>query len=360
MSKTNYCLNGKPVIDQVILYRKHHKEEDFLPILFYYDNYKDLWYAQLEDYMDRSTFDSEFDFKLIHAINSYSPSHAEMYAETKGLSQLGNFNRWFYKILMNWKSNVKTSAYRMKKRPSVTCPVCGRKVGRIDEEHLKHWKSKSDLPKYMSWKGVVYEVFSKPGVWAVSWGSRTPTKIKDLASGDSKRHADEKRRVRWPWRLKDGSRGVLCPFTKKIVPELNEEYIRSLPDEFSRFAERLTWDEFVSRHPTALIQSETYSIDRSSADGNSSFSETLVDNSKNDVPNYEDIKAGKVSNNYEHTFRTIDQCVKDGTDRDILKLIASGHSADDICVAIGIDKKEVKKRMRSIRDCKELEQLLCK
>lgn len=360
MSKVNYCLNGRPVIDQVILYRKNHKEEDFLPILLYYDNYKDVWFAQLEDYMDRSTFDSEFDFKLIHAINSYNPQHAETNADQKGLSRLGNFNRWFYKILTNWKSNVKTSAFRLKKRPPVTCPVCGRKVGRIDADHLNHWKGKSDLPKLMSWKGMIYEVMTKPAVYAVTWGDKTAAKWRDLRAGETKEYAAEKRRVRWPWRLRDGSRGVLCPFTKRIVPEINEDYIRSLPDKHARYAEHLTWEQFISRHPSSLIQSELYSLDHASSKNEDSFLwEMIADSSSEyDAPDYDDIKSGRISHHYEHTFRTIDECVHDETDRDILKLISAGYAVDDIVEALDIEKKEIRKRIRSIRDCKELEQLL--
>lgn len=360
MSKVNYCLNGVPVIEQVIRYRKEHREEDFLPIILYYENYKDVWYAQLEDYMDRLTFESEYEFKLVHAINSFSPEHAEDNATAKGLSRLGNFNRWFYKILTNWKSNVKTSAFRMKKRPPVTCPVCGRKVGRIDEEHLNHWKGKSDLPKFMVWKGDIYEVMSKPAVQAVTWGKKTAAKWRDFLKGNIKEYADEKRRIRWPWRLKDGTRGVLCPFIRKVVVEIDEEYLRSLPDEYARYAPKFTWEEFIYRHPRALIQSELYSLDHAtSKDEDSYLREMIADPGVNsDEIDYGDIKLGQVTSKYEHTFRTIDECVHDELDRNILKLISAGYLVDDIAETLNIEKKDIRRRIRSIRDCKELEQLL--
>jgi len=359
MSKVNYCLNGRPVTEQVVLYRDGRKSEDFLPILFYYENYKDVWFKQLSDYMDRMTFESEFDFKLVHAINTFNPEHAEKNAIVKSLSRLGNFNRWFYKILTNWKSNVKTSSFRMKKRPPVTCPVCGRKVGRIDENHLQHWKSKSDLPRFMFWKGMIYEVMTKPAVYAVTWGDRTAAKWRDLKEGKTKEYSDQKRRVRWPWRISDGSRGVLCPFTKRVVPEINEEHIRSLADKHSRYAEPLRWEEFIVLHPTALIQAEPYSLDYVVND-EEFFLGSMVANAKSedDALDYDEIKSGKVNQRYEYTFKTVDQCISDGVDRDILKMIASGYEIDDIAETLKMEKKHVRRRVRAIRDCKELEQLL--
>jgi len=359
MSKVNYCLNGRPVTEQVVLYRDSRQSEDFLPILFYYENYKDVWFAQLSGFMDRMTFESDFDFKLVHAINTFNPEHAEQNAIAKGLSRLGNFNRWFYKILTNWKSNVKTSSFRMKKRPPVTCPACGRRVGRIDENHLQHWKGKSDLPRFMFWKGMIYDVVTKPSVYAVTWGAKTAAKWRDMQAGKAKEHADEKRRVRWPWRLSDGSRGVLCPFTKRVVAEINEAHLRSLADKFSRYAEPLSWEEFVMRHPAALIQSEPYSLDHVVRDEESFLSGMIADKRpENEDLDYDEIKNGRVTVKYEYTFRTIEQCINDEFDQNILKMIASGYGVDDIAETLEVDKKDVRRRIRAIRDCKELEQLL--
>jgi hypothetical protein len=341
------------------LYRDCRRSEDFLPILFYYENYKDVWFAQLSDYMDRMTFESEFDFKLVHAINTFDPEHAEKNAVAKGLSRLGNFNRWFYKILTNWKSNVKTSSFRLKKRPPVTCPVCGRRVGRIDENHLQHWKTKSDLPRFMFWKGKIYDVFTKPAVYAVTWGDKTAAKWADFRAGKFKDYNDEKRRIRWPWRLPDGSRGVLCPFTKRIVPEITEEYIRSLPDKHSRYAEPTSWEEFVIRHPNALIQSEPYSLDHTVRDEESFLSGMVAGGRpEDDDLDYQEIQEGRVTQKYEYTFKTIEQCIHDEVDQGILKLIASGYEVDDIAETLEMEKKEVRRRIRAIRDCKELEEML--
>lgn len=363
MSKVNFCLNGRPVTEQVILFKQSGKAEDFLPIMLYYENYKDHWFSQLEGYIDRSAFDSEFDLKLLYAINKFDAEFAQKNASKKGLSFQGNFNRWFYKILTNWKSNVKTSSFRVKKRPPVSCPICGRSVGRIEEEHLKHIKTVADLPRFMVWENDVYEVVATPRVYAATWGEKTPDKWDALNNDRLKEYASEKHRVRWPWRLPDGKRGVLCPFTKNIVPIIDDLYLASLPVKFRHYATPMTWEEFVSQHPTALIQSEIYSLDRCSMDAEDvSLRDYISDNRR--IQNSEDhmdvamIESGNIAIRYEHVFQSIDQCVEDPVDQRILKLVAAGYVMDDIAETLEISKKDLRKRLRSIRSCKQLEELL--
>ena len=364
MSKVNYCLNGRAVTAQVSLYQQTKKSVDFLPILLYYENFKDHWYKQLEDYLDRLTFDADFDYRLVRAVDTFDITAADANAEKKGLSFLGNFNRWFYKILTNWKSNVKTSSFRLKKRPAVTCPVCGRRVGRIDEMHLQHYKSLSDLPKFVVWKGEIFEVVTGPRVYATMWGKKTAKKWRALASKNTKEFATEKRRVRWPWRLKDGKRGVLCPFTKRVVSEINDKYIQSLPDKFNRYATPMSWVEFVAEHPRSLIQSEVYSVDRGGPtpdDGTVLGDHIGVDHrrSASGPMDHKAVRNGEVTIEYEHVFAAIDHTVEDKSNRQILKLIAVGYSFEDIAEELEMDRKEVRQRVRSVRDAKtDLEELL--
>ena len=362
MSKVNFCLNGTPVTEQVIIFKQSGKAEDFLPIMLYYENYKDHWFAQLEGYIDRSAFESEFDLKLLYAINKFDADFAQQNASKKGLSFQGNFNRWFYKILTNWKSNVKTSSFRVKKRPPVTCPICGRQVGRIDEEHLRHIKGLGDLPRFMVWAENIYEVISAPRVYAVTWGQKTTTKWQALNDNRLKEFADDKHRVRWPWRLPDGKRGVLCPFTKHVVPIIDELYLRSLPDKFRHYAEQVSWEDFVREYPNALIQSEIYSLDRCAMeDDGTALHDYVADNRHlhgGDDPLDITMLDQSTTTRYEYTFQTIEQCVEDLIDRRILKLIAAGYVLDDIAETLDIDKKDLRKRIRGIRNCKQLEELL--
>ncbi len=363
MSKVNHCLNGRPVTEQVVLYQESRKSDDYVPVKWYYDNYKEVWFRQLKDYMDRMTFDSEFDFRLVRAVDTFNAVAATEIASSRGLSFLGNFNRWFYKILTNWKSNVKTSSFRLKKRPSVQCPICGRFVGRIDVDHLKHYKTISDLPKHMTWKKNIYEVVTSPKVYAVTWGEKTVQKWKDLTTGEAKNQSQCRRRVRWPWRLRDETRGVLCPFTKKVVAELNDRYIRGLSDKHCRYAKPTSWEEFVFDHPSALIQSEIYDLDHAvGSDRDRVFLKDHIpvpEESTFNGVDHEMIVEGKIPVSFEHTFNAIDVCIANDEDRDILKLVASGYSVEDIAETLETSKREVRQRMRSIRDSnKDLERML--
>lgn len=351
MSKPNYCDNGKPVTDQVILFQQSRKSDDFTHILEYYDNFKDVWFLQLKDYMDRDSFDSEFDFRLFKAVDSFNCNEAQKNANKKGLDYLGNFNRWFYKILTNWKSNVKTSAYRMKKCPSVTCPVCGRKVGRITATHLQHFKTVSDLPKFMTWSGEIYEVFARPRVYAICWGKRTNQKFNDLLTGKTKIYMDEKKRVKWPWRTSDGQMGVLCPFTKKIVKEITDEHLQGLPDKYNRYTTPVSWEDFLESHPKSLIQSEIYSLDVSKKDSSDvSMKDKIISNTRVGHSGVFEVGFGN-SDTIEHVFSIINKHISDKRDIKILECLASGFEIDEIAEMASCDKKEIRKRIKSIRDC---------
>jgi hypothetical protein len=364
MGKLHYCLNGEKVTEQVIKFQHSRSSRDYLPIQLYYDDYKDQWFNQLTDYMDRVTFEAEFDFKLCRAVDSFNGSHARALAQKNGWSFLGAFNRWFYKILSNWKSNVKTSAFRIKKRPAVQCPVCDRFVGRIDVEHLKHYKGLSDLPKFFVYKKQIYETTTTPRVQAVCWGEKTPAKWKALESGDVKAFSHEKRRVEWPWE-KGGRRVVVCPFTRRLIPIIDEAYIRSLPDKYSRYAEPLAWEEFIERYPSAMIQTEVFSLDHSmmGEDGEVYLRDHVaIDkrvSSNESTLDYEMVCKDNVSSQFEYVFRAISDCVDDDVDQDILKLLAGGYTVDDVADTLEIEKTEVRRRIRSVRDNnKELEQRL--
>lgn len=363
MGRLHYCLNGMSVTDQVIKFQRTRDSRDYLPIQLYYDDYKDHWYNQLEDYMDRITFESEFDFKLCRAVESFDSVYASELAKKNSYNFLGAFNGWFYKILMNWKSNVKTSAFRMKKRPAVQCPVCGRFVGRIDDEHLQHYKTLSDLPKFFVTDGKIYETMTAPRAHAVCWGDRTAAKMRALWSGDVKTYAGEKRRVTWPW-WQDGKPMVVCPFTDDLLPIIDEKYLQSLPDQFSRYAEPMLFQSFIERHPTALIQSEVYSLDRTS--GMREEDTLLRDYIAMDARvggvtsglDYASICSEKYGSDFEYAFRSIDECVTDPLDRNILKMVAGGYSIEDVADTLEMDKKEVRRRVRQIRENRELESRL--
>ncbi len=365
MGKLHYCDNGVAVTDQVVRYKKFRNtksddnntnyklsflDEEYKLIQRYFNNYKEYWYDQLADYLDREEFDADFDFRLFKAVETFDEDKARSLASTYGWTFLGMFNRWFYKILSHWKSNVKTSSFRLKKRPSVLCPVCGRSVPRITEEHLKHYKTARDLPSYVVWEGSLYEVHTSPKQYIYTWGSKTAKKVKALKKGNSKSISEYKHRTRWKWKLDNGERGVLCPFTKKIIPEITNAYLSSLDSKHNRHAESISWQDFIERYPNHLIQSEIYSLDylESDADEEGFLKDHIpgtYDMSDNGIVCFDDPDSG-----YEHAFRTIEECIEDDTDQLILKLIAVGYTIDDISDTLNLNKKEVRRRLRLIRD----------
>lgn len=356
MSKLHYCSNGTSVTEQVIIYQRSRNMNDFLPIQSYYEHFKDHWYSQVEDYLDRNTFNSEFDYRLCKAVESFKVETADNIARKMGYTRLGAFNGWFYKILVNWKSNIKTSSFRLKSRPSVQCPVCHRYVPRIDAIHLEHFKNISDLPKYFVFKNEIFETSVMPRVNAISWGEKTNEKWKALQHADTKIYTKDRKRVAWPWRLPDGTKGVMCPFMKKVIPLITVDYIRTLSDKHSRYANPVSWEYFVEQFPASLIQSEVYSLDHAVFDQQSD-SVALHDHVcfNNRVKqthygfDYNQLCSGVVPFEFEHSFAIIDKNCSDETDRDVLKLVAVGYTFDDIADTLELDKKEVRRRVRNVK-----------
>ena len=348
MSKLHHCDDGTPVTDKVLDYKSSPSNDSFVSIHNYYNNYKDRWYTDLVDFLDRPTFDSEFDFKLCRAIDTFDEHQARQLCEKHKYSFIGAFNRWFYRVLLNWKSNVKTSAFRQKKRPSVQCPVCGRNVPKIDEIHLAHYKGKSDLPKAFSWKNTIYSVSSIPNSMATSWGKYSKKKLKEINSGKAKLHT--KIKVEWPWYTQGGTRGVMCPFTKNIVHEINAEYIQSLPKKYNRYAKPHTWQEFVEEYPhPVLIQAETYSLDYNVADEDLALRNNIAIEQSVSPLGHKDIENNQISTEYEDVFLLIEQFIENENDQKILKLAAIGYLDEDIANVLDMEKKEVRRRKKEIR-----------
>ncbi len=350
MSRLNRCQDGIFVTEKVLLFQKNHSDSDFSDILTYYDNFRDRWFNILQAYMDREIFDREFDFKLYKAVISFSGQEASTLCDKYGWNFDGAFNRWFYAILRNWRSNVKTAAFRQKKRPVVQCPVCNRSVSRIDEEHLAHYKTKSELPKAFSWRGQVYSVVTSPGVMAVCWGKYIPAKLKAINSGDTKPYMTTRNKIKWPWFAKDGRRGVVCPFTKNIVHEINAEYIRSLSNKHNRYARPFKWHEFIEEYPyPILIQSEIYSLDYHKADEDLVLRNSIAVSNSSNLMTHEDLTNGKIAMEYEHVFYLIESYIENKTDQDIMKLACIGYSDDDIASVLDVGKKEIRQRKKDIR-----------
>lgn len=356
MSKLHYCKDGTSVTEKVLKYQSTRKNEDYVPVKLYYDNFRDWWFRNLRDYMDRDSFDAEFDFKLCKAVETFDEKQARLIAKKYNISFLGMFNRWFYRILSNWRSNAKSSSFRVKKRPPVQCPVCGRWVPRIDEEHLSHYKTIIDLPNVFVRSGTVYKTETSPGPFATIWGRYTRKKLLDLQKKNTRPYLGEKMKIRWPFFRKDKRRGVVCPFTKKIIPAITNEYLRGLDKKHNRYATVMSWTEFQESYPMVLIQSEIYSIDYSKNDDDAFIRESITKTYTDYDADHTNLADYAQSQRFEHSFMLIDSFVEDEMDREILKLIAVGYSIEDIAEVLETDKKTVRKRIRAVRDsCLDME-----
>lgn len=349
VSKLHYCSDGTQIVDKVLLYQRTRELDDYILIHEYYLNYKEKWYKDLNEYMDQDAFESDFYFKLYRAVDSFNEKRARVLCEKHNWGFKGAFNRWFYAILRNWKSNVKTSAFRQKKRPTVQCPVCGRKVPKIDEQHLQHYKSKSDLPRFVVWKNKIYSVLSEVSAFVVCWGNYSKEKFNDLCRGKYLDYTPDKSKEKWLWYFPDGSPGVLCPFQKNIVKSLNVEYIKKLPREFNRYARPISWQNFVEEYPyPMLIQSEVYSLEY--GEDGEQFSDIVPDSSMNHPStDCADMKLNKIPIEYEHLFFLIESYIPDEINQNILKLSSFGYSDEDMSVALDLSKPEVRRRKRDIK-----------
>lgn len=350
MSQLHHCNNGTPVTDQVILYQQTRDNDDFIPIYEHYESYKEVWFRQLCDYLDRESFNSEYDYKLARAVDLFDEKKARALSKKFNWSLLGMFNRWFYHILSNWKSNIKASSMRLKNRPSVLCPVCGRWVGKISAEHLQHYKGTRDLPKYVIYNEEIFATTLIPLGKVVSFGKYSRKKMISLNQG----RVFGKKKKGWPWKLPNGKSGVFCPLTKKIVSEITDDYIKSLPDKLNRYSTPYAWETFIEEFPNTLIQADIYSLDKQ-IDAELSFGDQVPKDWKIRATgldlNIEQIREIDREDllKYENVFYFIDQYIEDTTDREIMKLLAVGYAAEDISSELNIAKAEVRDRIAAIR-----------
>lgn len=353
----HYCTNGRSVTDQVIKYKESQLDDDYLPIMDYYSNYVDHWFLHVEKYIDKETFESEFNMKLVRAVNSFNTDKAKELATKNNWTSLGMFNRWFFRILENWLKNIKSDSYRVKKNPCVQCPICGRHVARIDMEHLEHYKTVKELPKVFVWKGEIFETCKVPKEKVICYGKHERSKIKAIKHGRINKL--EKYERPWLWK-RDGKPGVVCPFTKKIIESIDNNYIRGLEDKYSRYAKKYTWEDFITDFPGHQIQHELYSLDY--GDDDSNMHEKIRCVEEEVLINYNMVCEGKVPLKYRDVFSLIDENFTENIDRCLLKLLSAGYTVGDISESMGCKKEIVQKRLKSLAShdmmCKLRDQIL--
>ena len=192
-------------------------------------------------------------------------------------------------------------------------------------------------------------MITTPDTHATCWGKYTHKKLAKINDEEVKNL--EKERVEWPWYTKEGTRGVVCPFTKKIVPNLSNDYISTLSKAYNRYAKVVTWQEFAEEFNPVLIQAEIYTLDYNSADEEPSLrgSIEIKQSELTEEMGHEDIEQNRISSSYEHVFHLIETTIEDEMDQKIAKLVAIGYSDNDIVSVLQIDKKEVRQRKRDLR-----------
>lgn len=344
----------------VMKYQATKDQKYYLMVLKHYAKYKEYWYQRVSEYIDRRSFDSEFALKLYQAICHFDISKALDLTRTKQTSQDGMFNRFFYQSMIHWKANIKSSCYRVKNRPCVLCPICGRWTTKIDEEHLKHYKTVKDLPRAFAYEGKIYQTRRTPGEFIASWGGYSGRKLHSINDMSNKW---TQKKVDWPWHDKDGHRLVVCPYTKSLIPKIDNAYLKTLPDKYNRYATPMTWLEFDGMYPNTMLDTEIYSLEYQSDSENEEF---LVDNIEQDIrlARNEDLsdKQRTISNGlgsqYESLFLLIDSSLFDEKDRQLLKLIATGHENEEIAEFLQLNRKELSLRIENIRSKKDIEETL--
>lgn len=356
MPKNHVCANGNSVVDQVLLYQSHKRSKDYVYIQTYYEAFKDFWYFGVENHIDRNSFNADFDWKLFRAVSTYSSDEATSLAKKYQWRMDGAFNRWFWRILSNWICNLKSNSYRTRKRPSVLCPICGRWVVRIDEEHLQHYKTKNDLPRCFVWKDKIYATKCKPSDEIMSWGKYSTIKFEDVLKSDDKKWLNKKVKCKWPW-FKKGIAHVVCPFTETLLPEITNEYLRSLPQEHNRYAKRTSWQEFIETYSYSnLIESEVYSLEYR-ADPVDSLPPAVVQ--PYNVPDNFSIENYNENLHLENVYHIINSNIEDEKSREMLKLMACGYDDNEVSQRMNIDRREIRKRKKQIQDLVSFKTHLC-
>lgn len=335
--KSGFCDDGISIDDKVIEFQKHRRNDDFKSLQKYYSSFQRFWHNKVKDLIDEDEFSLEWDSKLLHSVETYDQDRAIELCKLKGWSLNSKFNRWFYSSLRNMISNIKTSAFRGNKQPLVTCPVCLKEVSKIDDIHLKHIISLSDLPKTFKWGKDVYKTALKPYKDAT---------VKTQNGWET---------VNWPWYLRDGTPAVVCPFTLKLYNYLDRMYIDKLPKKYKHYAVPYTWFDFQEEFPTAIIHSEIHRLDTNCAINSEHQKSDVSTNLRVFSKEFAEYTCGldglnRMPVDYENTISIIKKYSNNKVDKYILMCLAVGYSLQDICDELEITRKDLQSRILELKN----------
>lgn len=351
------CSDGTSVDIKVRKFQLLRKNDDFIQVQKYYDDFKDHWFKQVDELVDKEEFETEWHAKLLHSMETYKEDRAVEACQENGWSMEHKFNRWFYAALKNWISNIKTQAFRSKRRPGIVCPICFKEVIKIEEKHLLHIRTTRDVVKVFELNGSVYKTMLKPRKEARVYLCN----LKEALKKPSEKTIVEK----WPWKMSDGKPGVFCPYTKKIVPIINDEYLLGLSKKYRHYAKPYTWFEFQEEFPNYMVHSEIMSLDYENSKVNGKVFVDMIGRNRRlsgscppKLCHPKLLKNGFSSQEYEHAVNAVDTLISDDVDNKILKHIMVGIDFRDICEELSISKKELRFRISKIKNNKKLETIL--
>jgi len=122
----------------------------FRRIAGYYSNYEYRWYQKMGNLFEEPELFYDFFYDLLRdCITGFDPGKkSKVYEHDYRKAKSGvYFNQYFFGALSKRKiTNLKKTANTSNK-PSITCEICGEKVTRITEFHLRHEYDESRIRK---------------------------------------------------------------------------------------------------------------------------------------------------------------------------------------------------------------------
>ena len=347
------CVDGDSIDKKVRLFQIERKTDYYIMIEQYYDDYKKFWYNQVQEFIEEEDFNREWCSRLLHSMETYREDKAIKISRLRGWSMKQKFNRWFYRALHNWISNIKTQAFRCKRRPGIICPICFKEIPKIEERHLRHLRTIRDLPKFFEYNGKVYKTTLKPHKKAKFFGHDLKETLKN----------PKMTFVEWPWKINE-TPAVVCPFTKKIIPFIDDVYLSKLPKKYQHYAIPYTWTQFQQEFPSYLAHNDVMSLDfsrKTSSNKNGTFMEQIGMKNKRVFDasfapytcSFSELFNAPLE--YEHSVKTINNCIQDNLDKKILKYLIIGYEIKDIYEELSISRKEYKERVNQLSKNKVLE-----
>ena len=124
----------------------------YMKIAGYYSNYENRWLNKLFNLFENT--DDFYDFYYTLLFDCMIAFKANKYVKNdhktnfkKNEEQKSHFNQYFWSSLSKRKISLIKKKNTLKRNPSVKCEICGNKLTKIDDYHLKHLYNDNKLKK---------------------------------------------------------------------------------------------------------------------------------------------------------------------------------------------------------------------